>query len=74
MIKKQCPNCPNNNVEMQGAVITSKEIHGKIERKSFNHYKCPGCKRPFLVERTNNLKEQKLTEHYIKSAEIKLKK
>lgn len=71
IIKKTCPECKNGICIIKGAVIASKEIDGKIQKKSYNHYTCGKCKRNFLVERT--LEEQQLTEKYIKSSEIKLK-
>ena len=72
VIKKKCPKCGHTEADICGVIILNFEKEDC--KKSFNDYKCLKCKRHFKVERSDDKAEQELTEKYIKSASIKLKK
>lgn len=69
LILKKCPKCSNPNSDIYAAIIIS-DKEGK--QTSYNKYTCLKCHLGFAVQRDSN--EQKLTEKYIKSNSIKLKK
>lgn len=72
LIEKKCSDCGASPCRLMGAAIAGKKIKGKLVKKSYNMYWCPKCHTRFLIERSGNKTEQKLTEKYIKSSKIKL--
>jgi len=71
LIKKTCPECKNLDSDIHAAVILT---DNKGIETSYNKYTCLKCHIGFAVKRKGNKTEQELTEKYIKSSEIKLKK
>ena len=74
LIQKPCTKCNAVPCRLMGAVIGSTQIKERIIEKSYNMYWCPKCRTRFVVERSKDEAEQKLTEKYIVSSKIKLKK
>ena len=70
VILNKCPICGHGKVDIQGAII---KVEGTSE-VSYNLYKCLKKPHQFLIKRKGDVKEQKLTEKFIKSEAIMLKK
>ena len=70
LIERKCVKCENSPCRFKGAVIGTKEVKSKPQKKSYNIYWCPRCHENFLVERIPS--EQNLVEKYIASGKIKL--
>jgi len=71
IVKKECPICKHPESDIHFAEIIT---DAKGTETSYNKYTCVKCKVGFLVQRKGNKAEQALTEKYIKSEPIKLKK
>lgn len=69
-ILKKCPFCDYPHSDIIGAVV----VVEKGKRVSYNLYKCLSKAHPFRVKRKGDKKEQQLTEKFIKSNFIVLKK
>lgn len=78
-IEKECPVCGFMKCDILNAEIRSEIIDKETKLVSYNVYRClsgnnKSKRHQFKVKRAGNTKEQALTEKYIKSGEIKLKK